>query len=196
MSHSFSTSFGVNVQKQHADYHGGKGDSLADQYHAFDPSDLDHLDGKPYAFNAAGSGKSNVFAYSEWGVKGSAIYELPFDASVGTFVKYQQGFPYIIWATVDDNFGPTYVYSGDSKAILLEDIGSRRFGNVFTLDVSFQKRFNVGNYGKFILSADFFNLTNTNTILNRRNDVTSGLFGTIVENVSPRAIRFGARFQY
>ena len=79
---------------------------------------------------------------------------------------------------------------------MVEPFGSRRFDNIFTLDLQFEKGFDFGQYGRLALSANLFNVTNTNTIIRRTRSVTSATLNRIDELISPRALRIGARYSF
>ena len=98
---------GLTLQRQKANYNGAQshafyiGDGgLTGQTFPFDPTNLHFLDGQPYAFAPGGSGKSGVYPYSEWQLKLSGVYQFPGDFSVGAFARYQQGYPYVLFATI------------------------------------------------------------------------------------------------
>ena len=98
-------------------------------------------------------------------------------------------------ATVGD---PSLVPSlgTSSHLIMVEPFGDRRFENIFTLDLQFEKGIDFGNYGRLALSANLFNVTNTNTIIRRTRAVTSTNLNRIDELISPRALRIGARYSF
>ncbi len=201
MSNNFMLNGGVTLQKQKANYDGG--DSLAfyigdggitGQIFPFDPTNLPFLNGQPYAFAPGGSGKSGVYPYSEWQLKLSGVYQFPWDISVGAFGRYQQGYPYVLIATLNDPSLPSLGTA--SHLILVEPFGSRRFDNIFTLDLQFEKGIDFGNYGRLALSANLFNVTNTNTVIRRTRSVASRNLNRIDELISPRALRIGARYSF
>ena len=80
--------------------------------------------------------------------------------------------------------------------MLLEPVGDSRYDNIFTLDLNFQKVFNFGTAGRLTLAADLFNVTNTNTVVQRNRLIISPTFNAIQENISPRALRFGVRYSF
>jgi hypothetical protein len=202
MSNNFMLNGGVTLQRQKASYDGG--DSLAfyigdggllGQVFPFDPTNLPFLNDQPYAFAPGGSGKSGVYPYSEWQFKLSGVYQFPWDISAGAFMRYQQGYPFVLIATLNDpSLQPSLGTS--SHLILVEPFGSRRFDNIFTLDLQFEKGFEFGNYGRLALSANLFNLTNTNTVIRRTRSVASVNLNRIDELISPRALRVGVRYSF
>ena len=129
----------------------------------------------------------------------SGVYQLPKEISAGAFVRYQQGYPYVLFGSISDS--SFSAFDGQARLLLLEPIGSRRYDNLFTLDLNVQKVFDVGNYGRITLAADLFNATNTNTV-NQRNrrlsssQLTPAGFNAIAENISPRALRLGIKYSF
>jgi hypothetical protein len=202
MSNNFMVNGGLTLQRQKANYDGGDslafyiGDGgLSGQVFPFDPTNLPFLDGHPYAFAPGGSGKSGVYPYSEWQLKLSGVYQFPYDISVGAFSRYQQGYPYVLFGRVVD---PTLndALASSLHLFLVEPFGSRRYDNIFTLDLQFEKGFDVGSYGRLSLTANLFNVTNTNTIIRRQRRVNADTFNKIEENISPRALRLGIRYSF
>jgi hypothetical protein len=161
----------------------------------YDPGALPFLDDAPYAYGSTGSGKSGIFPYAEWSWKLSGVYQFPWDVSVGAFARYQQGYPIVIFGSVSDaSLAANYGTSG--HRIWVEKIGDRRLDNLFTLDLSVQKGIDFGNAGKLTLQADLFNIINSVKVLDRQRSITSSQFLWIRDNISPFAIRFGARYGF
>ncbi|MCI0618477.1 TonB-dependent receptor [bacterium] len=202
MSNNFLVNGGLTLQKQKANYDGG--DSLAfyiadgglnGQVFPFDPTNLPFLNDQAYAFAPGGSGKSGVYPYSEWQLKLSGVYQFPWDISAGAYARYQQGYPYVLFATIrEDSLAPSL--GTTNHLILVEPFGSRRFENIFTLDLQFEKGIDFGNYGRLAVSANLFNVTNTNTVIRRLRSVTSSQLNRIDELISPRALRLGVRYSF
>jgi len=202
MSNNFLINGGLTLQRQKANYDGGDsagfyiGDGgITGQTFPFDPGQLQFLNGQPYAFAPGGSGKSGVYPYSEWQFKLSGVYQFPKDFSVGAFARYQQGYPYVLFASISD--ASLSAALGTSRhLIMVEPFGSRRFDNIFTLDLQLEKGFDMAQYGRIALTANLFNVTNTNTVIRRTRTVNSSTFNRIDELISPFAVRVGARYSF
>ncbi|MCI0612883.1 hypothetical protein L0244_07820, partial [bacterium] len=202
MSNNFQLAGSLTLQRQKANYDGADSTGfylsdggLSGSVFPFDPGNLQFLDGQPYGWPQTGSGKSGVYPYSEWNFKLSGVYQFPWDISVGAFAKYQQGYPYVIFGS----FGDSAIQSSfntSTHRILVEPFGSRRYENIFTLDLQFEKGIDFGSYGRLALSANLFNVTNTNSVIRRNRSVISTTFNAIDELISPRALRFGARYSF
>jgi hypothetical protein len=203
MSHDFMLNGSLVLQRQKAHFNGGDsfgwqlpdGITGAREFHAWDPTNVAFQDGQPYAFAPLGSGKAGVYPYSEWQLKMSGVYQFPWQLSAGAFVRYQQGYPYVLLGTVSDPNEAAF-YGTATKLVLLEPFGSRRFDNIFSLDLKIEKSFDVSNYGKFALVADLFNVTNSNAVIRRNRFAQSTTFNAIDENISPRALRLGVRYSF
>jgi len=202
MSNNFMVNTGLTLQRQKANYNSADasaytiGDGgISGLTFPFDPTNLQFLDGTAYAFAPGGSGKSGVYPYSEWQFKASGVYQFPWDFSVGAFARYQQGYPYVLFATVTDS--SLQAALGTTRhLIMVEPFGSRRFDNILSLDLQFEKGLDFGQYGRLALSANLFNVTNTNTIIRRTRGVSSSTLNRIDELISPRALRVGARYSF
>jgi hypothetical protein len=202
MSNNFMASGGVTIQRQKANYDGGDATAfyindggLSGQIYPFDPTNLPFLNDEPYAFAPGGSGKSGVYPYSEWQLKFSGVYQFPWDISAGAFGRYQQGYPYVLMGAVSDRTLSASLGTSTHR-FMLEPFGSRRFDDVFTLDLQFEKGIEFGSYGRLALSANVFNVTNSNTVIRRVRGVTSSTFNNIDELISARALRIGARYSF
>jgi hypothetical protein len=200
MSNNFLLNGFVTVQRQRAHYNGGDsflvviGDGMTNRTVYADPL-LTHLyDNQPYAYVSGGSGKSGVYPYAEWAFRMSGVYQFPHDLSAGAFVRYQQGYPQVLFASVPN--GNLFAYYAQSRLIPLEPIGSLRYNNIFTLDLNVQKVFELQNYGRITLAMDVFNVTNTNTVIQRERRINSSTFDVLQENLSPRAFRFGFKYSF
>ena len=200
MSNNFMLNAFVTLQNQKSHYDGGDsffvvtGDGITSRTVFADPTLVNFYNDEPYAFVSGGSGKTGVFPFAEWTFRASGIYQMPWDMSVGAFVRYQQGFPQPLFAEVDP--GNLVNFYAQARLILLEPIGSRRYPNLFTLDVNVQKVFELSTYGRLTAGVDFFNLTNENTVIQRERQTAAETFNVLQENLSPRAVRFGFKYSF
>jgi len=202
MSNNFMVNAGLTLQRQKGTYDSLAGlafqiadGGLSGTTFPFDPTNLPFMDDQPYAFAPGGSGKSGVYPYSEWQFKLSGVYQFPWDISFGAFGRYQQGYPQVLFASFRD--GSLFdALETSTHRIMVEPFGSRRYENIFTLDLQVEKGIDFGQYGRLSLSANFFNVTNTNTVIRRNRGVGTTTFNAIDEIVSPRAIRVGARYSF
>jgi hypothetical protein len=147
------------------------------------------LQDQPYAYAGLGGNP-----FSEWSLKFSGVYLLPWDASVGTFIRYQQGYPLVLFAQINDNSLQAF-YGVAAHNILVEPIGSRRYDNIFTADFQIQKSFDFV-HGKITGIFTIFNLTNAQTIFNRGRFITRSNFNQVVAQLDERSYRFGLRYSF
>ena len=64
------------------------------------------------------------------------------------------------------------------------------------MDLQVEKALEFGQYGRLNLSANFFNITNTNTVIRRSRDVSGTTLNAIDELISPFAVRLGVRYSF
>jgi hypothetical protein len=137
-----------------------------------------------------GSGaKGGIYINSRWAYNVTGAYQIPFiETSFGFNFTGREGYPipYI------------YRYSGaeGSKGVLLGDIDQYRLPNVHTLDLRLAKDIRFGPAG-VTLSADVFNVMNSNVELQRNVDILRPTgHNQITEVLSPRVFRLGARLTF
>ena len=189
----------LTIQRQAGHYNGG--DSLAIQTernagfgatYPFDPTNANFLQDQPYSYAGFG-GSQNPF--SEWSLKLSAVYLWPWNISTGAFIRYQQGYPMVLFGIVPDNTLRAF-YRVRQHLILVEPIGSRRYGNIFTVDFQFQKTFDFGRKGRFTGILTIFNLTNAQTIITRARFVNFPDLNDPLARLDARSYRFGLRYSF
>jgi hypothetical protein len=200
MSNNFMINASVTLQQQKGHYDGGNsyfittGDGFAGIVFG-DPLGVPNYDDELYAFVSAGSGKAGIYPFSEWTVRFSGVYQLPWDMTAGGFIRYQQGQPRPLFTSVSDSgLGP--FYGTGTHLILVAPLDTFRYENLFTLDLNLRKTFEIGAFGRLTGSVDVFNITNSNQVILRENRVHLSSFGALQENLSPRAVRFGLRYSF
>jgi hypothetical protein len=160
-----------------------------------DPTDhlpVDKLDGQPMAYQAGGSGSSNVYMNSRWIFKLSGLYQLPYGFNISGTLSARDGFISPTLAT-----DPDYTnYNGDLAAVWTEKFGTTRDPNMYLVNLRLEKRFAVGDFGNFYISADCFNVFNSNVRLARQRDEASSNYDQTLCIMSPRIFRFGVRFEF
>ncbi len=165
-----------------------------------DPTDhlpVDKLDGKPQAYQAAGSGSSDVYMNSRWMFKLAGLYQLPYGFTIsGTFTG-REGFISPLYALDYDHTKYDAINLVFSEAsVWLEEFGKIRDPNVFLLNFRLEKKFNFGRFGNVYLSADAFNALNSNVRLAQVRNKSSDNFGQTLCIMSPRIFRLGMRFEF
>jgi hypothetical protein len=83
---------------------------------------------------------------------------------------------------------------GTLSVLATPEVDTKRYPNVFNLDMRLAKTVKVGRAG-LTLSGEAFNVLNNDVVLSqfRWNGAT---FGRIEEIIAPRTFRVGARFQF
>ena len=69
---------------------------------------------------------------------------LPWDITFSAYFNHRSGAPWARSVTVYLPDDPTYKWDGDVYAVATEEIGTRRFPSLTTLDIRIEKRFHVG----------------------------------------------------
>jgi hypothetical protein len=143
--------------------------------------------------NASGSGsgsKADVFINSKWQFNVSGMYQLAWGINVAGNVLGRQGYPTVYYhRVVNPDAFTTFI------RIKPFDVDQFRFPNVYTVDGRIEK--DVKLQGTNVtLSMEGFNLFNRADILQRQSRINTATANEVREILSPRIIRFGARFTF
>jgi len=151
-------------------------------------------DGGQVAFSSGvGSGsKADVYVNSRWNVSLNALYSLPLGFNLAGSFFAREGYPQVFFSSNPD--------PGDGLGVrnaLVQNFGDLRYPTVTNLDLRLEKAINLAPLS-VTLSLDLFNALNSNTVLQRKSDVTASANagGDIVEIQSPRVVRFGGRVSF
>jgi hypothetical protein len=155
--------------------------------------------GGQVAPQSAGSGAfGNDFISAKWNFNLTGLYVMPWDVNVGASLAGRQGYPSPFRDTVTG-------LTGGNVGVVLDPIGTKRFANVYELDMRVAKDFHIMNRVGLTISGDLFNVPNQRTILQRNTPLlqTSGTIEAsllsayrIGELQSPRVWRLGAKFSF
>lgn len=191
MSNKWMARFNGTIQDQKIHYD-NDGSTFPGAYQ--DPTNIAFTDNTWWAEQSTGSGSGGVFTGSRWSFKASAAYQLPYDFTVGGYLK-----------VIDGNVVPlirrrvqlyTAVQNGAVFSALMAPFDSVRLDTIKYMDLRIDKGLNLGNSGKVNLSLDIFNLFNVNTALRVERRVNLFSFEEAQEIVAPRIIRLGARYSF
>jgi hypothetical protein len=144
---------------------------------------------------STGSGdKNSVFLSSKWQFSMNAMYQLPLGFNVAGSFYGRQGYPINWWRRV---FGS----DGEQRDLAVSDLEDQRYDNVYELDMRLEKVVAITASANLTISADVFNVTNEDTILQRfnrlnRSGLAVGNTNDIKEIQSPRVWRFGLRLAF
>ena len=159
----------------------------------FDP----HIDGGEVTLNAARVTDSNI----KWQLYGNALVQLGWDLTVSTALLVRQGSVYPVSLLVRAGL------DGTLPALAFHEIDSLRYDTVFNADLRLAKTVGLGGDAALVLSAEWFNVANSELVLGRYvyangsgfTDVDAGAIegrGRIEEIIGPSVLRFGARLTF
>ena len=146
-------------------------------------------------FRSTGSGaKDSVFLSSKWQFYLNAMYQLPLNFNVAGSLFGRQGYP-INW------FRRFQGADGELRDLAVGDLDDQRYDDVMNLDLRLEKVVPITTSANLTISADVFNVTNEDTILQRfnrlnRTGLAVGNTNDIKEIQSPRVWRFGLRLAF
>ena len=126
--------------------------------------------------------------------KAYGYYNLPWNATAGGFFIYQDGQPWEAW----DYRAIASQYTGNTSdtSRYAEPAGSRRTDNHYQLDLNYTQFFNFGSRYRIRLTADLFNLFDSQTGYNIQNKVNSANFGGPRDWFDPRRLQLAVGFEF
>jgi hypothetical protein len=148
------------------------------------------VNGDLVAAQSNGSGPETWYTTPQWQVYANALVQLPWDFELSGAAFARQGQVEPLYLSVRAGA------DGTLNALATPTIDAVRYPNVFDADLRLAKNIHVGGSAVVILTAEAFNIFNGNTTLQAGRAVNSGTFGQIQEILSPRIVRFGARFTF
>jgi hypothetical protein len=142
-------------------------------------------------FRSTGSGaKDSVFLSNEWQFYLNAMYQLPLGFNVAGAFFGRQGYP-INWFERVTGLGDQ-----ETRDVAVSDLDDQRYDNVYNLDLRLEKVVPITQSANLTVSADLFNVTNEDTVLQRFNRLGLSNTNDIKEIQSPRVWRFGLRLAF
>ena len=79
--------------------------------------------------------------------------------------------------------------------LISPSMDDERYSDLWNLDLRLAKNFKFARAGA-VVTADLFNVFNSNTELLRQRSVTSNQFRLLTDNLSPRILRLGVRLSF
>jgi hypothetical protein len=152
--------------------------------------------------SGTGSGAvGNIYVNSKWNFNIAGLYQLPLGFNVGANIFGRQGYPYVQFVRINtgDGFG--------TKSIIVPPLDQERNPDVYNVDLRLEKVIELRPLS-ISLSADIFNLFNSNTVLQRQGRladcaaagcatlVPNSTYNLITDFQSPRVVRAGARISF
>ena len=142
------------------------------------------------AAQSGGSGRATFYTTPTWQVYANALVQLPWDVELSGAVFGRQG-------QIEPQFirAGRRAATGPSTSWPPRPIDATRYDDVWDLDLRLAKNVKLGPTA-VTFSAEAFNLFNSGTTLQRFRQVNSDTLRRIDEILSPRIVRFGARFTF
>jgi hypothetical protein len=148
-------------------------------------------------YRSTGSGnRGSVFLSNEWQFYLNAMYQLPLGFNVAGAFFGRQGYPINWYHQVSST-----ELGDETRAVAVGDPDDQRYDNVYNLDLRLEKVVAITQSANLTISADLFNVTNEDTVLQRYNRL--GISGEDIGNTndikeiqSPRVWRFGLRLAF
>lgn len=161
------------------------------------------------AVKSGGSGdKASVYLNSRWQFAFNALYQLPLGFSVAASVFGREGYPINWWRRTfgpgdTDEDGVFEAGEGDNlrRDVSVVPADDQRYDHVYEVDLRVEKIVPITATSSLTISADLFNATNEDTVLQRfnrlnRSGLVVGNTNDIKEIQSPRIWRLGARIAF
>jgi hypothetical protein len=147
------------------------------------------------------SSKDSVFINANWQFNVGAVYQGPWGLELGANLFGRQGYPnpYYVRTKAKDAANITHTYY-----ILIDQVDTYRYDDVYELDMRLAKTFNVGGV-TIIPAVELFNVANAGTVLQRYERTgtfnkgsfdQSQFFNQILEVQSPRIVRLGIQINF
>jgi hypothetical protein len=147
---------------------------------------------------AVSGSKGNVFINSRWSYNLNGMYQIapdrPWGFNVAANLTGRQGYPIrygqrVFRETIADTPGLGTVVATTS------DVGRFRNQDIHIVDLRVEKDFRFSDLG-VTLSADVFNALNESYVLQRQGVLARNTGNYVLEVVSPRLLRLGARLSF
>jgi hypothetical protein len=154
-----------------------------------------HEDGSTVIFGSGtGSGsKGNVYISSRWAADISGLYQVapdrPWGFNVAGNINAREGFPNPYWRSVST--------PGQAAQLVLVSPKNDTYRNddIYTVNLRVEKEFRFDDWG-VTLGVDCFNVFNDGTVIQRQNRLLVAASDNVLEVVSPRVFRVGARLNF
>jgi hypothetical protein len=150
------------------------------------------IDGGVVVSYGAGTSGKVYYMNARWQLAANALYQLPMGFEVAANVFGRDGYPMPAYALLDLGAldGLQYVLADGTEQ------DSQRFPSLWDLDLRLAKNLRLGSKANLILSAEMFNVFNSNTEMNRVSQFDSASYLRLDEILAPRIVRFGARLTF
>jgi hypothetical protein len=148
------------------------------------------VEGGQFVIRSYGT-KGDTFFNAKWQASANALVELPAGFEAGASLFGRQGYPFVtIIRTSAGRDGGSY------RALATPEADTKRFENLWNLDVRLARRQKLAGNLALTITADLFNVFNSGVVLQRSRQVNSGAFNNINELINPRVARIGVRLLF
>jgi hypothetical protein len=164
------------------------------------PTETDPLQqGGPVSVLSGASGKTSFYTTVNWQVYGNALWQGPWGLDLSGAVIARQGGAYPVSVRVGGGA------DGTNAALATPEVTTLRYDTLVNLDLRLAKTVKFGGGTGLTLSAEWFNVFNSDTILGRARNANTAAFvsnsavpgrGRIEEIIAPSIFRLGARFSF
>ena len=153
------------------------------------PTDRNSLTDDQVAAQSAGSGPQTYYTSPKWQVYANGLVQLPWDIDLSGAVFSRQGQIQPLFLNV------ALGSDGTTHVLATPKVDSVRYDNVWDVDLRLAKNVKMGR-ATVTLSAEGFNLFNSNTTLQVNRQINTSTSLRINEIMSPRIVRVGARLSF
>ncbi len=151
-------------------------------------------DGSLFATRSGAGGRGERFLQSTWTSNVTGLYQIapdrPWGFNLSGALTAREGYPI-------PYFNETTTSDGLFRRIsVVGDFDDYRLPTIATLDLRFEKEFNLTGPVNMTFGIDAFNITNTGTAMSRRRDLSVSSAYWLEDNISPRIWRLGVRLSW
>jgi hypothetical protein len=140
--------------------------------------------------------KGNVFISSGWSYSLLGLYQIapsrPWGFNVSANLTGREGYPLRYARRI---FRDTIAAGAGTDVPVATDPGTFRYPDIHVVDLRVEKEFSLSDFG-LTLGVDVFNALNESYVLQRQGVLNTGTGNHVVEILSPRVFRVGARFSF
>jgi len=148
------------------------------------------VQGGQVAPRTSGSGSGDIFLNAKWAINANAVYQLPGNFEIAANLFGKQGTPYPLF--INQALGA----DGTQRILITPTVDYFRFSDLWDLDLRLAKNMKFGGRTSVTITADLFNVFNSNTELNRQRNLQATNFHLLTDNLSPRILRIGMRLGF
>ncbi|MFP5285173.1 MAG: hypothetical protein ACLGI9_05490, partial [Thermoanaerobaculia bacterium] len=140
--------------------------------------------------------KGNVFISSGWSYSLLGLYQIapsrPWGFNVSANLTGREGYPLRYARRI---FRDTIAAGAGTDVPVAADPSTFRYPDIHVADFRVEKEFSLSDFG-LTLGVDVFNALNESYVLQRQGVLNTGTGNHVVEILSPRVFRVGARFSF